>query len=294
MHRFGQHPVSKIYLISIDCMKKILLVYDGTMYVPELLDFALELHKLSPVSVTGLFLSPMDFSALWSFPVVPGTSASYVGGPEEVEAKEGLMEKAIKDFEVRCTMNGVLFSVRSNTDGLVFEAIQKESRFADLMIIGSEHFYKQFGEQPNEYLKEILRNSECGVLLLPDQCKFPQKIILAYDGGETSVFAIKQFAYLFPNFSKKRTLLMYAGDKVKDVPDQSLISELVLRHYPDMDVQLINMEDRDDLVHWLNNQQDALIVAGSFGRSAFSQLFKKSFLTQLISDQHLPMFISHK
>ncbi|MBX2940418.1 MAG: hypothetical protein KF880_10140, partial [Ferruginibacter sp.] len=101
-------------------------------------------------------------------------------------------------------------------------------------------------------------------------------------------------AYLFPNFSKRRTVLVYAGDKVKDVPDQVLISELVLRHYPDMEMQLIHIEERDDLVRWLNNQQDALIVAGSFGRSAFSQLFKKSFLTQLISDQHLPMFISHK
>lgn len=275
-------------------MKKILLVYDGTMYVPGLLDFAIELHKLTPVSVTGVFLSPMDFSALWSFPVVPGTSASYVSGPEEVEAAGGLMDKAIRDFELRCNMHGILYTVRSNTDGLVFEAIQKESRFADLMIISSEHFYKQFGEQPNEYLREILRNSECGVLLLPDQCKFPQKILLAYDGSESSVFAIKQFAYLFPNFSKRRTVLVYAGDKVKDVPDQVMISELVLRHYPDMEMQLIHIEERDDLVQWLNNQQDALIVAGSFGRSAFSQLFKKSFLTQLISDQHLPMFISHK
>lgn len=275
-------------------MKKILLVYDGNMYVPELLDFALKLNRYSPVSVTGVFLSPMDFSALWSFPVVPGTSATYVNGPEEMQLQDGLMEKAVKDFENRCNMEGVLYKVRTNTDGLVFEAIQKESRFADLMIIGSEHFYKQFGEQPNEYLREILRTSECAVLLLPDNYKFPERIMLAYDGSESSAFAIKQFAYLFPELRKKKTLLVYADEQVKDEPDRELIRELVIRHYPDMSVLLIQTEGREGLAQWFNNQEDALIVAGSFGRSALSQLFKKSFLTQLIQEQKLPLFISHK
>lgn len=275
-------------------MKKILLVYDGNMYVPELLDFAIELNRLTPVSVTGVFLSPMDFSALWSFPVVPGTSATYINGPEEMELKEGLMERAVKDFENRCNMEGMLYKVRTNTNGLVFEAIQKESRFADLMIIGSEHFYKQFGEQPNEYLREILRTSECAVMLLPDNCKFPNRILLAYDGSESSAFAIKQFAYLFPEMRKKKTLLVYADEQVKEEPDRELIRELTVRHYPDMSVQLIQTVGRESLAQWFNNQDDAIIVAGSFGRSALSQLFKKSFLTQLIQEQKLPLFISHK
>jgi hypothetical protein len=162
------------------------------------------------------------------------------------------------------------------------------------MIISSEHFYKQFGDQPNEYLREILRNSECSVLLLPDKCKFPQKIILSYDGSESSAFAIKQFAYLFPYLSKRKTTLVFAHENVKEEPDRDLIRELVIRHYPDLDIQLIQVESKDDLTQWLNNQQDALIVSGSFGRSALSQLFKKSFLHNLIKEQKLPLFISHK
>jgi hypothetical protein len=37
-----------------------------------------------------------------------------------------------------------------------------------------------------------------------------------------------------------------------------------------------------------------MLVAGAFGRSEFSNLFKKSFLTDIIKDHKIPVFVGHK
>ncbi|RYG40522.1 MAG: hypothetical protein EOO01_27150, partial [Chitinophagaceae bacterium] len=190
-------------------MKKILLVFDSHHYPQSLLDFVVNLHQLKPLSVTAVFLSPMDFSALWAFPIVPGSAGPYIAGQDDVALDEKKMHDHIQRFEATCVKNDITFRVHNDTSGLVFEEIKKESRFADLMLISSEHFYNVFGDQPNEYMKEVLHTSECAVLLLPDSFVFPKRLLLAYDGSASAVFAIKQFAYLLPELSNLDTTLVY-------------------------------------------------------------------------------------
>jgi hypothetical protein len=41
-------------------------------------------------------------------------------------------------------------------------------------------------------------------------------------------------------------------------------------------------------------QDDYLLVAGAYGRSELSNLFKKSFLVEVIEQHKTPIFIAHK
>jgi nucleotide-binding universal stress UspA family protein len=41
-------------------------------------------------------------------------------------------------------------------------------------------------------------------------------------------------------------------------------------------------------------KRSALLVSGSYGRSGLSQLFKKSFVNEIIAEHRLPVFIAHK
>ena len=60
-------------------------------------------------------------------------------------------------------------------------------------------FYENIGIHSSyDYLKDVLHDVACPVLLVPEKFDFPESVILAYDGSEESVYAIKQFAYLFP------------------------------------------------------------------------------------------------
>jgi len=68
-----------------------------------------------------------------------------------------------------------------------------------------------------------------------EKFNFPKSNILSYDVSESSVFAIKQFAYLFPEFVKNPTLLVYAkNEREEEIPNMEYIEELVTRHFPDL------------------------------------------------------------
>ena len=102
--------------------------------------------------------------------------------------------------------------------------LTKETRFADLMIIGSETFYKSAIEYgTHEYLKDALHGTECPVIIVPEKFNFPSNIILAYDGSASSVFAIKQFALLFPELCNLKTNLVYAETRGSKYSDRYLL-----------------------------------------------------------------------
>ncbi len=148
---------------------------------------------------------------------------------------------------------------------------------------------------PNDYLREALHDVKCPVLLVPEKFDFPESVILAYDGSDGSVLAIKQFAYQFPSLTNKKTLLVYANDDPsEDFPDKIQIEELAARHYSDLTMFKLDINPRKYFGDWVAEKKSALLVSGSYGRSGLSQLFRKSFVKDVLVDHHLPVFIAHK
>ena len=118
--------------------------------------------------------------------------------------------------------------------------------------------------------------------------------MLAYDGSNNSVFSIKQFYYLFPESRNTKTLLVYAKDDDTDIPGKKQLEELLGGHFTDLTLLKINAAPQKYLRTWLEDQQSALLVCGSYGRSGFSKLFKKSFVRDIIAEHKIPVFIAHK
>ncbi len=144
-------------------------------------------------------------------------------------------------------------------------------------------------------MQDILHRSECPVIVVPEQYDFPKTNILSYDGSESSVYAIKQFAYLFPELTKRPTLLVYVHEDGKqEFPQQANIEELVARHFNDLTLMKLDMSPAKYFSSWINNRENALIVSGAFGRSAISQLLRKSLVSEVIAAHKLPVFIAHK
>jgi nucleotide-binding universal stress UspA family protein len=144
-------------------------------------------------------------------------------------------------------------------------------------------------------LQDALNDVACPVLVVPEKFEFPESIILAYDGSDSSVYAIKQFAYLFPELCNREVLLVYASDeRVKKLPDKVLIEELAARHFTKLSLLKLDIDPEKFSNTWLLEKKSAMIVSGSFGRSGLSQLFKKSFVTAVIRDHRLPVFIAHR
>lgn len=275
-------------------MKKIITVFDGSKYATGPMNFIAELNNINPVAVTGIFLSPVDYSALWSNPLTPGTPLPAHLLPSETVVSDKVLEENMIRFEQDCLRQGMSFRVHDDTQGSVFEELRKETRYADLLVLSSEIFYSEFGEQPNSYMKEVLHISECPVMLMPEKFPFPKNIVLSYDGSESSVFAIRQFAYILPELSNLETILVAAESEGKDIPELSNIEELAARHFPNLTLQMLEKDTSKYFKSWLADKNAPLLVAGSYGRSSFSQFFRKSYVNEIIREHHAPVFLAHK
>ena len=274
-------------------MKKILLAFGGPRFSEGIFQFAKWLNEKQPVLLIGVFLPEVVYSNIYAFGSgLPAADFVPFVGQEDNQ----LIEKNMNHFTDLCERNGISYRVHKDYDNLALSELKKETRFADLLIISSEKFYTTYGlNDLNPSLTEALHTSECPIVVVPETFYFPERNILAYDGSESSVFAIKQFAYLFPELAQNETLLVYAKENTDPgLPDESYIEELATQHFKNLNLLKLHLNPRKFFNTWLSERQNVILVGGSFGRSPASELFQKSFVAKVIAEQKLPVFIAHQ
>lgn len=274
-------------------MKKIILALDGEHFPKGAFQLAAHLHRKEPVLLTGVFLSPIDVSRIVSYtgleavPLMPVLTEGDFS--EQVQHNIDL-------FRDKCVAEGMEFRIHNDSDNLPLASLIKESRFADMVFISRESFFSNINmQQPNEYMQELLKKTECPVLIIPDKFEAPEKIVILYDGEASSAFALKQFAYLMPHLTGLPvTLTEITSSPNETLSDQDAIAELAARHYADLTLNELAMENKKYLATWLSEHKKTWIVMGAYGRSLLSTLFKKSFADEIINHVELPLFITHK
>ena len=274
-------------------MKKLIIALDGQHFPKGAFEFAKGINATTKVLLAGVFLSPVDYSKLLAYTGMQGMALM----PEWLTrtADDVLVSKNISLFTDACTAEGIEFRIHKDNDLMALSSLIDESRFADALLISSDLFYANIStNQPNFYLEEVLKKAECPVMLVPENYTEPDQVVLAYDGNESAVFAIKQFAYVFAELAKKETVLLSLINHEDDLPEYSLVTELVSRHYPHLTIQTLYLKHKKDFADWMTDKPNSFIVMGAFSRSIFSQLFKRSFATDVIHDIKMPLFISHK
>jgi nucleotide-binding universal stress UspA family protein len=274
-------------------MKKILLAFDGIHFSEGAFEFARQLNDLQPILLVGAFVPQLSYANLWSY--ADGMAgAMYIPTLEEEDSQA--VKKNIERFEELCRKNFINYKVHKDFYDFALPELRKETRYADLLIISSETFYQNITNgNATEYLEEALRHSECPVIIVPENFQFPNANILAYDGSEESVYAIKQFAYLFPELHNQETLLIFSSAK-KDstLPDEEQIEELVKQHFFDVSLEKLDLNPKRFFSAWIAERPASILVCGSFGRSMISEMFHKSFASNVIAEHKIPVFIAHK
>ncbi len=274
-------------------MKKLIIALDGQHFPKGAFEFAKSINTKSKILLAGVFLSPVDYSKVLAYTGMEGMALM----PEWLMKNDDdiLVNKNISLFKDACTAEDIEFRIHKDTDLLAISSLIEETRFADALLVSSDLFYENVAkEQPNFYLEEVLKKTECPVLLVPENYEEPNQVVLTYDGSESSVFAIKQFAYVYPELCKKETILLSITHHEDDLPEYNLISELVYRHFPNLKMQSLHLKNKKDFSEWMSARPNSYIIMGAFSRSLFSQLFKKSFASEVIHDIKMPIFIAHK
>lgn len=257
-------------------------------------DFAAKIAGITNSRLTGVFIENLYFH---SIPMGGIDNPAYFAAFEQqaVSTLKADTEQCVRLFRDTCEKKGLAADVYIDKGDPIKEVIF-ESRFADLMIIDPAiNFYDRDEEMPSDFIREILSFSECPVMLAPEEFEDVEEIIFCYDGSESSVFAIKQFTYLLPEFSKEKALLL----EVKNTSLQEFsekdrrMMDWLHTHYSFVHYHSLNGDVKDELFTYLFMQKKKLVVMGAYGRSLLSNLFRKSSADLLIRTVDLPLFITH-
>lgn len=175
--------------------------------------------------------------------------------------------------------------------------LKHESIYADLLIIDSKETLTHYTEKlPTRFIRDLLGDSQCPVLIVPQKYKTIDKIILLYDGEPSSVHAIKMFSYLLPQLKHLDTEVISVKpvNSILHLPDNKLMKEFMKRHYPNAKYTVMKGWAEDEIVkHLKQTSENALVVMGAYRRGTVSRWFRESMADSLMKEVKLPLFIAH-
>jgi nucleotide-binding universal stress UspA family protein len=278
-------------------MKKFIAAFDGLKFSESTLNYAIFLTKLSNAHLVGVFLD--DFTRhSYSIPDI----AKYEGGIfdkhiQELDEKDKEeRDKSVEQFETACRKAGINYSVHRDKN-IAIQELLHESIYADLVIINGDETLTKYGApSPTRFVRELLDDIQCSVLVVPDSYKPVDKIILLYDGEPSSVFAVRMFSYLFGaiNHFETQVLTVKGIEESMHLPDNRLMKEFIKRHYPGIEYVVLKGHVEDEIIQYLHREKkNPLIVLGAYRRSRLSRLFKPSMADYLFQHLKMPLFIAH-
>jgi len=271
--------------------KQVLFVCAGKEFPQGAFKFLLSMQEREAVSVLGLFFSPIDHDALITatqLPVLAPYDRIRERERETLNANKALLVKKCESYNIKCR-------IHTNDDQWDKDLLIKESRFSDLILLSGELFYADINiRQPNLYLHEALHSAECPVLVIPEDYDQCQHVFMAYDGSKESLFAIKQFCYLFPHLTDLPTEMVYVRDEPSDhIPDLEHLRQYTRLHFDAMGFSKLHFKAARYFATWIGQRKHVMLAAGCYGRSPFSYLAKRSFAEEVIHDHKIPVFIAH-
>jgi nucleotide-binding universal stress UspA family protein len=278
-------------------MKKFIVAFDGLHFSKSAMKYAIHISKQCNAHLVGIFLE--DF-----------TRHSY--GVQELVSYEGqhldkhiadlndgdeeTRTESIKIFEEACQDRGLTFSIHRDRN-IAIQDLLHESVYADLLIIGANETLTRFAEAvPSRFIKDLLSDVQCPVLLTPFNYKIADKVILLYDGSPSSVYAARMFSYLFESARERDTEILTVKPKEDslNLPDNKLIKEFIKRHYPSARyVVLKGLPEEEILKQLKQEKENPIVVAGAYRRSRFSRFLRPSMADYLLSESRFPVFLAH-
>jgi nucleotide-binding universal stress UspA family protein len=276
-------------------MEKILLAMDATHINTETVEFSCYLARLTGSRLIGVFLEDLLSEPVFgAFQPVVQVETGGAQDPQAALSKSEVTDANIQLFKQACESRCVVANIHRDR-GIPLEEVIRESRFADLVIVDAEtSFSRKRGVLPGKFVRDVLQEAECPVIIAPYTFHAIDEIIFSYNGSASSVWAIKQFTYLFPELKQKKAVIVDV--KAQDdgaIEEQYKMKEWLKQHYTNIEVKILTGDPSDELFGYLIDKKGAIVVAGAYGRGWLSRLLKPSQARIIVKTVNLPLFIAH-
>ena len=271
-------------------MRKILLAINALDLNTPSIDFACYIAALTKSKVTGVFLENVLNEEI--------TEDAYVSRLNENELshnqRQAIVDQNIQLFKNICQEKGIAACIHRDR-GMPATEIIEESRFADLIIVEPDmSFKKKLEGSPSGFVKDILVEAECPVIISPQSFDGVDEIMFSYNGSKSSVFAIKQFTYLLPELrNKKITLVEVNKSNELTVRSKPKIFEWLKNYYSDVHYEILYGEAEEELFKHVFEKRNIMLVMGAYGRNPISSFLKESRAALIVRTTNLPIFITH-
>ena len=278
-------------------MKKFLVVFDGFNMSKSSMQYALQLAKSEDAHLVGVFLDDPVYRSYSTYKVIT-TNKNYEEKLTALNLKdEKKRDAAALQFQKACETSSISFSIHRDKN-IAIQELKHESMFADLIIINEYETFTKIREQPpTSFIKDLLSDVQCPVLITPGAYKKIDRIILLYDGKPYALHAIKMFRYLAESMNHLPAEVLTVKDKKMaglHLPDNKLMREFIKRHFPRATYTVMKGNPELEIVKYLRSfSENVLVVLGAYQRSDLSRWFKTSMADVLMKETETPLFLAH-
>lgn len=277
-------------------MKKIIVAFDGLRFSESARDYAIHLAKQSSAHLVGVFLNDLTRHSYKVYNLITkdGNYESNIKKLEEEDTKT--RQAAEKNFETACRNAGLDHSIHKDR-GIAIQELLRESIYADLLVIQNSETLTTYSENiPGEFIRELLANVQCPVLLVPEKFITINKLVLLYDGEPSSVYAIKMFSYILASLKQEpaEVLSVKNPNQTLHLPENKLVKEFMKHHFPLAAYTVLQGNAELEIVNHLKKQKGSpLIILGAYRRGLVSRWFRESMADILMKELNFPLFIAH-
>lgn len=276
-------------------MNRILAAFDGLKFSAGTRDYAISLALQTHAYIVGVFLEDP-------------TSHSYriydlVTDEENPDAKRQMLDEqdrqkrdaAVASLLTSCEEAGIPHTIHRDRD-VAIQDLLRESIYADLLVIGRNEMMSAYTDEiPSDFIRDLLPDVQCPVLLTPPEYQPIDRIVLLYDGAPSSVYAIKMLRYTLPVGIKYPVeVITVDGGEEDKLPGEQLVKEFMNCHFPAAGYTLLKGDAEDEIVRYLGQGTGhPLVVSGAYRRGRVSRWFRPSMADVLMKNLNLPLFVAH-
>ncbi len=214
------------------------------------------------------------------------------------EEEEQVRKKELHNIQTRFNKEGIKYNIHQDRI-IAIQSLLNESYYADMIVIGAHEKFSNWDKSdPSHFIKELLAGTDCPVMLVPKVFIPVEKFIFCYDGSPASIYAIKQFGYLFSLLPEHQVEILMVTDNIHSnhFPNQHYLKELLKQKYSVVLQSVIKDSDtQKGMTEYLKNQSsNCMVVLGAYQRSTFSRWLNQSIADSLVATLNIPIFIAHK
>jgi nucleotide-binding universal stress UspA family protein len=278
-------------------MKKFLAVFDGFKLCDTTLNYGIQLSKVNNAHLIGVFLDEFIYRDYNLYHVLSNYEKPDALIKELNANDKQKRDDAVEVFIKTCKKAEINFSVHRDRS-IALQELLHESMFADLILINEEETFARIKENaPTGFIKNLLGDVQCPVLVLPNKFQNIDNVAILYDGSPSSLHAIKMFSYLFDNMAHlpiEVITVIDLNERSKEIPDALLLKECMKLRFKNVAYTVYKGNADEKIIEALiDHKANRLVVLGAYRRSDLSRWFKRSMADLLIEELETPLFIAH-